>query len=47
MADKKIMIDTSVLIEYFRKSDKNKTILVQLSLEFDHIYNSSITEFEI
>jgi tRNA(fMet)-specific endonuclease VapC len=47
MADKKIMIDTSVLIEYFRKSDKNKTTLLQLSLEFDHIYISSITEFEI
>lgn len=47
MADKKIMIDTSVLIEYFRKSDKNKTRLVQLSLDFDHIYISSITEFEI
>ena len=47
MADKKIMIDTSVLIEYFRKTDKNKTTLVQLSLEFNHIYISSITEFEI
>ena len=47
MADKKIMIDTSVLIEYFRKSDKNKTTLVQLSIEFNHIYISSITEFEI
>jgi hypothetical protein len=47
MADKKIMIDTSVLIEYFRKTDKNKTTLVQFSLEFNHIYISSITEFEI
>ena len=47
MADKKIIIDTSVLIEYFRKTDKNKTTLVQLSLEFNHIYISSITEFEI
>lgn len=47
MADKKIMIDTSVLIDYFRKTDKNKTTLVELSLEFDHIFISSITEFEI
>ena len=47
MADKKIIIDTSVLIEYFRKTDKNKTTLVQLSLEFNHIYISSITEFAI
>ena len=47
MADKKIMIDTSILIEYFRKTDKSKTTLVKLTLEFDHIFISSITEFEI
>jgi len=47
MADKKIIIDTSVLIEYFRKTDKNKTTLVQISLDFNTIYISSITEFEI
>lgn len=47
MADKKIMIDTSILIEYFRKTDKSKTTLVKLTLEFDHILISSITEFEI
>ncbi len=28
MADKKLMVDTSLLIDYFRKTDKNNARLV-------------------
>lgn len=42
-----IMIDTSILIDYFRKVDKSKTKLIELVKEFDEIFISSITEFEI
>ncbi len=41
------MIDTSLLIDYFRKTDKSKTRLVQLSEKFDQLAISTITEFEI
>lgn len=47
MADKILMVDTSILIDYFRKVDKVKTKLVQLSDRFEKIAISSITEFEI
>lgn len=41
------MIDTSILIDYFRKTDKSKTRLVRLSEQFDQLCICSITEFEI
>ncbi len=41
------MIDTSLLIDYFRKTDKSKTKLVRLSEQFDQLAISTITEFEI
>jgi len=41
------MIDTTLLIDYFRKSDKAKSRLVQLSERFNQIIISSVTEFEI
>ena len=47
MADKKIMIDSTILIDYFRKSDKTKSKLVILSMKFDKLYISTVTEFEI
>ena len=47
MADKKIMIDSTVLIDYFRKTDKSKSILVKHSMKYDKLYISTITEFEI
>ncbi len=42
-----IMVDTSILIDYFRKTDKSKSRLFQLVQKFDEICISSITEFEI
>lgn len=47
MADKIILIDTSILIDYFRKTDKNNSILISL---FDKGYDftiSAITHYEI
>lgn len=41
------MIDTSILIDYFRKTDKSNTRLVSHFITYDYIYISSITEFEI
>ena len=41
------MVDTSILIDYFRKTDKSKSRLFQLVQNFDDICISSITEFEI
>ena len=47
MADQIVMVDTSILIDYFRKKDKSKTRLFALSLKFENLCISSITEFEI
>lgn len=47
MAEKTVVVDTSLLIDYFRKTDKSKTRLVQLSQEFGHLAITSVTEFEI
>lgn len=41
------MIDTTLLIDYFRKSDKTKAKLVQLSRQYERFAISSVTEFEI
>lgn len=41
------MIDTSVLIDYFRKSDKANTRLVAHFRQYNLLYISSITEFEV
>ena len=47
MADKIMLIDTSILIDYFRKKDKEKSVLVAL-VKQDYTYCiSSITEYEI
>ena len=41
------MIDTTLLIDYFRKTDKSKSRLVQLSEQFDQLAISTVTEFEV
>ena len=47
MADEKLMIDSSILIDYFRKTDKFKSKLVSHFKLYDQLYISSITEFEV
>ena len=47
MADKTLMIDTTLLIDYFRKTDKANSRLVQLSKQFDQLLISAVTEFEV
>lgn len=47
MADKIVLVDTSILIDYFRKKDKEKSVLVTL-VKQDYSYCiSSVTEYEI
>ena len=45
MGNPTILIDTSILIEYFRKKKKEKTILYNLSSKYNFAI-STITEFE-
>lgn len=47
MANKAVMIDSTILIDYFRKVNKSKSKLVQHSRSYQKIYISTITEFEI
>lgn len=47
MANKIILVDTSVLIELFRKSNKESTTLISLVRQGYPFYISSITEYEI
>lgn len=41
------MVDTSLLIDYFRKTDKNNARLVNHFRVYRQLYISSITEFEV
>lgn len=41
------MIDTSLLIDHFRKTNKANSRLVKLSKEYSPLYISAVTEFEI
>ena len=47
MADKIILVDTSILIDYFRKSDKSNSKLISLIREGYKFQVSSVTEYEI
>ena len=47
MADKIILVDTSILIDYFRKSDKSNSKLISLIREGYKFQDSSVTEYEI
>jgi predicted nucleic acid-binding protein len=42
-----LLIDTSVLIEYFRKQDKTQTFLYRLAGQQTDIYVSSVSKFEV
>lgn len=46
MADK-LMIDTTILIDYFRKTDKNNARLISHFKNYNNLYISSVTEFEV
>lgn len=41
------MVDSTILIDYFRKTDKNNSRLVSLFKKYDKLYISSVTEFEV
>ena len=47
MADKMILVDTSVLIELFRKTDKDNALLVSLVKQGYGYCISAVTEYEI
>ena len=47
MADKKLMVDSTILIDYFRKTDKANSKLVSHFRNYDNLYISSVTEFEV
>jgi len=41
------MVDSTILIDYFRKTDKNNSRLVSHFKKYDKLYISSVTEFEV
>jgi len=41
------MVDSTILIDYFRKTDKNNSRLVNHFKSYDALYISSVTEFEV
>ena len=47
MANKIILVDTSILIDFFRKTDKSNSILINLVKKGYSFKISAITEFEI
>lgn len=47
MADKALIVDSTILIDYFRKTDKAKSRLVHHFKTYNLLYISSVTEFEI
>ena len=47
MADKIVLADTSILIDYFRKTDKAKSSLILLHRRGYDFCMSAVTEFEI
>lgn len=47
MADKLVLIDTSILIDLFRKTDKNNSALIALVRQGYDYCISAITEYEI
>ena len=47
MGNQVILLDTSVLIEFFRKSNKQKTLFYSLSAKYPQFAVSTITRFEI
>jgi tRNA(fMet)-specific endonuclease VapC len=47
MENKLICLDTSVLIDFYRKKDKSKSYFYNLSLKWSHFAVTSVTVFEI
>lgn len=47
MADKIVLADTSILIDYFRKAEKSNSLWVILYDKGYDIYISAITEYEV
>jgi predicted nucleic acid-binding protein len=47
MADGIILLDTSILIEHFRKKDQTKTALFQITKANQRFAVSTVTQFEI
>ena len=41
------MVDATILIDYFRKTDKKNSRLIRHFQDFDQLFISSITEFEV
>lgn len=47
MENKVVLLDTSVLIDYYRKKDKRKTLLFDLTQTYQILAVSAVTHFEI
>ena len=47
MAHKTIMIDTSILIDFYRKTDKNNSVWIELVKQNYQFAISAITKYEI
>ncbi len=47
MADKIIIVDTSILIDYYRKTDKENSVWIRLVREGYSFVISSVTKYEI
>ena len=47
MADNLVLLDTSILIDFYRKADKSKSIWVSLTKRKYQLCVSSITKYEI
>lgn len=47
MAAQVVLLDTGILIEFFRKKDKSKSILFQLSLGAYELKVAAISQYEI
>ena len=47
MADKIILVDTSILIDYYRKTDKNNSYWITLVRQGYSVAISAITRYEI
>jgi tRNA(fMet)-specific endonuclease VapC len=45
LEDRRVLVDTSILIDFFRKKNKKKTTLFKIQQNHE-IYASTITEFE-
>ena len=47
MADKVVLVDTSILIDYYRKTDKEKSIWISLVRQGYSFAVSAVTKYEI